>query len=202
MELGLLRTLMDKEFYEDNPAVRHQHNLFSKDVMKIKNVVAKAIEKYQRSVTPDEVEALFYVENPSMTTPSSHPLAKSAIGSPSRTMHATLLGTGSALPERVIDNRYFVDELQLDTTPEWIVSKTGIEERRYVEAGQDVVGLAADAGLSALEAAGLTPDQLDLIINNSEWNEEKREWIVPPFTYKEKFVQLPKLGREYKDMEN
>lgn len=68
MELGLLRTLMDKEFYEDNPAVRHQHNLFSKDVMKIKNVVAKAIEKYQRSVTPDEVEALFYVENPSMTT--------------------------------------------------------------------------------------------------------------------------------------
>lgn len=99
-----------------------------------------------------------------MNTLSSHPLAESAIGSPSRVMHATLLGTGSALPERVIDNRYFVEELQLDTTPEWIITKTGIEERRYVEPGQDVVGLAADAGLSALERSGLTPDQLDLII--------------------------------------
>jgi 3-oxoacyl-[acyl-carrier-protein] synthase-3 len=99
-----------------------------------------------------------------MSTLSSFPLAESATGSQSRVMHATLLGTGSALPSRVIDNRYFVDELQLDTTPEWIVSKTGIEERRYAEPGQDVVGLAADAGLSALEASGLTPDQLDLII--------------------------------------
>lgn len=99
-----------------------------------------------------------------MNTLSSHPLAESAIGSLSRVMHATLLGTGSALPERVIDNRYFVEELQLDTTPEWIITKTGIEERRYVEPGQDVVGLAADAGLSALERSGLTPDQLDLII--------------------------------------
>lgn len=99
-----------------------------------------------------------------MSTLSSFPLAGSATGSQSRVMHATLLGTGSALPSRVIENRYFVDELQLDTTPEWIVSKTGIEERRYAEPSQDVVGLAADAGLSALEASGLTPDQLDVII--------------------------------------
>ncbi len=99
-----------------------------------------------------------------MNTLSRHLLAEPAIGSPSSVMHATLLGTGSALPEKVIDNRYFVDELQLDTTPEWIVTKTGIEERRYVEPGQDVVGLATDAGLSAMEASGLTPAQLDLII--------------------------------------
>ncbi|MHC4879588.1 MAG: 3-oxoacyl-ACP synthase III family protein [Planctomycetota bacterium] len=81
-----------------------------------------------------------------------------------RSMHATLLGTGSALPHRVIDNRYFVEELQLDTTPEWIVRKTGIEHRRYVEPDQDVLDLATDAGLAALEASGLTPDQLDLIV--------------------------------------
>ena len=48
----------------------------------------------------------------------------------------------------------------------------------------------------------MSQDQLDIIINNSEWNEERREWIVPSFTYKEKFVQLPKLGRDYKDMES
>jgi len=99
-----------------------------------------------------------------MNTLSSLPLPESATRSRSHVMHATLLGTGSALPSRVIDNRYFVDELQLDTTPDWIVTKTGIEERRYAEPGQDVIGLAADAGLSALEASGLTPDQVDLII--------------------------------------
>jgi 3-oxoacyl-[acyl-carrier-protein] synthase-3 len=99
-----------------------------------------------------------------MTTLSIFPRAESAVETQQRVMHATLLGTGSALPHRVIDNRYFVDELGLDTSPDWIVSKTGIEERRYAERGQDVVSLAADAGLSALEASGLTPDQLDLII--------------------------------------
>ena len=81
-----------------------------------------------------------------------------------RVMHASLLGTGSALPERVIDNHYFVNNLKLDTTADWIVERTGIEQRRYVAAGQDVVDLAADAGLAALEAARLTPDELDVII--------------------------------------
>lgn len=99
-----------------------------------------------------------------MSALSNSPQVEPSTETQSRVMHATLLGTGAALPQRVIDNRYFVDELQLETTPEWIVSKTGIEERRYVEADQDVVDLATDAGLAALESSGLTPDQLDLII--------------------------------------
>ena len=38
----------------------------------------------------------------------------------------------------------------------------------------------------------MSQDQLDLIINNSDWNEEKREWTVPNFVYKERMVNLPK----------
>lgn len=36
-------------------------------------------------------------------------------------------------------------------------------------------------------------DQLDMIVNNSEWDEEKREWKVPAFTYRENNVNFPKL---------
>ena len=39
----------------------------------------------------------------------------------------------------------------------------------------------------------MTSDQIDMIVNNSEWDEEKREWKVPYFTYREKNVNLPKL---------
>lgn len=39
----------------------------------------------------------------------------------------------------------------------------------------------------------MNQDQLDTIINNSDWNEEKREWIVPNFVYKERMIALPKL---------
>ena len=47
----------------------------------------------------------------------------------------------------------------------------------------------------------MSQDQLDLIINNSDWNEEKREWTVPNFVYKERMVNLPKLqsGRDTND---
>ena len=40
----------------------------------------------------------------------------------------------------------------------------------------------------------MSQDQLDYIVMNSEWNEEKQEWYVPHFTYKEKNQGLPKLG--------
>lgn len=47
----------------------------------------------------------------------------------------------------------------------------------------------------------MSNDQLDMIINNSDWNEEKREWTVPNFTYKEKYVGLPKLQHSPRDIE-
>ena len=68
MELALVRSLMNKEFYDDHRGAKCPNRLFSKDVRKIKETLDVTMEKYQRSVTPDEVEALFMSSNPSMTT--------------------------------------------------------------------------------------------------------------------------------------
>tara|TARA_B100000035_G_scaffold151986_1_gene129488 strand:+ start:4349 stop:5572 length:1224 start_codon:yes stop_codon:yes gene_type:complete len=68
MELSLIRTLMDKSFYDDNRGARCPDRLFSADVRKIKNTIDTAMERYERTVSPDEIEALFMSNNPTMTT--------------------------------------------------------------------------------------------------------------------------------------
>tara|TARA_R100001126_G_C4868840_1_gene171818 strand:+ start:439 stop:1662 length:1224 start_codon:yes stop_codon:yes gene_type:complete len=68
MELALIRSLMDKQFYDDHRGARCPNRLFSKDVRKIKESLDMAMDKYARDVTPDEMEALFMSSNPSMTT--------------------------------------------------------------------------------------------------------------------------------------
>tara|TARA_E500000318_G_scaffold65296_1_gene60309 strand:- start:24 stop:1247 length:1224 start_codon:yes stop_codon:yes gene_type:complete len=68
MELSLIRSLMDKSFYDDHRGAKCPDRLFSKDVRKIKQTLDKAIDIYERTVTPDEIEALFLANNPSMTT--------------------------------------------------------------------------------------------------------------------------------------
>ena len=68
MELSLIRSLMDKEFYEDHRGARCPDRLFSKDVRKIKQAIDTAMDRYERTVTPDEIEALFMSNNPTLTT--------------------------------------------------------------------------------------------------------------------------------------
>ena len=68
MELALLRSLMDKEFYEDHRGAKCPDRIFTKDVRKIKQCLDKAIERYNRTVTTDEIQALFMSENPTLTT--------------------------------------------------------------------------------------------------------------------------------------
>ena len=68
MELSLVRSLMDKEFYDDHRGARCPDRLFSKDVRKIKQSIDMAMDRYERSVTPDEIEALFMANNPTLTT--------------------------------------------------------------------------------------------------------------------------------------
>ena len=68
MELALLRSLLDKEFYDNHIGVKCPPRLFTKDVQKIKSVVDEAMSKYKRSLTVDEVEAVFMVSNPTLTT--------------------------------------------------------------------------------------------------------------------------------------
>jgi 3-oxoacyl-[acyl-carrier-protein] synthase-3 len=71
-------------------------------------------------------------------------------------------GTGSFLPKRVVHNSYF--EKIVDTSDEWITTRTGIKERRMIEPGQALTDLATPAAQRALDMAGLTPDKLDLVI--------------------------------------
>jgi len=59
---------MDKPFYDEHRGARCPDRLFSKDVRKIKQAIDSAMDKYTRSVTPDEIEALFVSNNPTMTT--------------------------------------------------------------------------------------------------------------------------------------
>tara|TARA_X000001388_G_scaffold23148_1_gene15757 strand:- start:439 stop:1662 length:1224 start_codon:yes stop_codon:yes gene_type:complete len=68
MELALIRSLMDKEFYDDHRGARCPDRLFSKDTRKIKQSIDTAMNRYERTVTPDEIEALFMANNPTLTT--------------------------------------------------------------------------------------------------------------------------------------
>ena len=55
MEIALIRSLMKKDFYDEHRGIRCPDKLFSKDLRKIKNSVDYAMQRYNRSVTPDEV---------------------------------------------------------------------------------------------------------------------------------------------------
>ena len=74
----------------------------------------------------------------------------------------SVTGVGSFVPERVLTNADL--EKMVDTSDEWITSRTGIKERRMAAADQFTSDLGAGAALKAMKNAGVTPDQLDLII--------------------------------------
>jgi len=77
-------------------------------------------------------------------------------------LRSRIVGTGSYLPERVMTNRDL--ELMVDTNDEWIVSRTGIRERRIAADHEATSDLAYEASRRALDAAGLRPHDLDLIV--------------------------------------
>lgn len=76
--------------------------------------------------------------------------------------HAMILGTGKAVPERVLTNADL--EKMVDTSDRWIVERTGIRERRIVEPGTPLSALAVPAARRALEESGTDPGDLELII--------------------------------------
>ncbi len=75
---------------------------------------------------------------------------------------AGILGAGSALPPRVVTNNDLA--AGMDTSDEWIVSRTGIRSRHFVEPGVLTSDLATEAARNALAHAGLTAFDLDLIV--------------------------------------
>jgi 3-oxoacyl-[acyl-carrier-protein] synthase III len=77
-------------------------------------------------------------------------------------IHSRITGTGSFAPKKIITNQDL--EKLVDTSDEWITERTGIKERRIAEKGQNTSDLAYEAGKKALKAAGLTAQELDLIL--------------------------------------
>ncbi len=73
-----------------------------------------------------------------------------------------IAGTGSYLPDRMLTNADLME--MVDTTDEWIVSRTGIRQRHRASDDQATSDLATEAALKALEMAGKEPGDLDLII--------------------------------------
>ncbi|MAA64064.1 MAG: 3-oxoacyl-ACP synthase [Alteromonadaceae bacterium] len=77
-------------------------------------------------------------------------------------IYARITGTGSYLPENVVTNKDL--ERTVDTTDQWIRERTGIEQRHVALKDQTTVDLAEVASRRAIEAAGLSPEEIDLIV--------------------------------------
>src|SRR5687768_11984049 len=89
-----------------------------------------------------------------MTPPRTRP------SQPKRTV--SIIGTGSYVPEKVLTNADF--EKMVETSDEWIITRTGIKERRIAAEGEHTSDLAAKAAEAAMENAGITAEEIDLII--------------------------------------
>ena len=76
--------------------------------------------------------------------------------------YSRIAGTGGYLPAQVLTNAEL--EKRVDTTDQWIVERTGIRERRIAAPGENTCDLAEQAARRAIEAARLTPADIDLII--------------------------------------
>ncbi|MCR4292835.1 MAG: ketoacyl-ACP synthase III [Candidatus Kuenenia sp.] len=78
---------------------------------------------------------------------------------------ASITGVGSYLPEKILTN-YALEKL-VDTTDDWILQRTGIRERRIVENGVTTSDLGAIASLKAIENAGISAEEIDMIITST-----------------------------------
>jgi 3-oxoacyl-[acyl-carrier-protein] synthase-3 len=94
---------------------------------------------------------------------TAHAIVKPSNELPSQdTRYARIAGTGAYLPARLVTN---VDlEQRVDTTDEWIRTRTGIRERHLAAAEEQTSDLALHAARRALEAAGIAPVDVDLVI--------------------------------------
>src|ERR1043165_9042786 len=74
----------------------------------------------------------------------------------------SITGVGSYVPAKVLTNAEL--EKMVETSDDWITSRTGIRERRIAAEGEFTSDIAAKAALAAMEDAGIKPEEIDLII--------------------------------------
>ncbi|MES1239765.1 MAG: 3-oxoacyl-ACP synthase, partial [Chloroflexota bacterium] len=77
-------------------------------------------------------------------------------------IRAHVTGWGRYVPSQVLSNADL--EKMVDTSDEWIVSRTGIRERRVAAANETTASMGAVAGMRAIYTAGITPQDIDVII--------------------------------------
>ena len=77
-------------------------------------------------------------------------------------MKSILRGIGSYVPEKILDNKEL--SLKVETSDDWIRTRTGIRERRIASSDQPTSELALNAARKAIEAAQIQPNQIDLVI--------------------------------------
>jgi 3-oxoacyl-[acyl-carrier-protein] synthase-3 len=81
-------------------------------------------------------------------------------GKPRRTV--SIIGTGSYVPEKILSNADLMK--MVDTSDEWITTRTGIKERRIAAKDEFTSDMATKAALAAIEQAGISPKEIDLIL--------------------------------------
>ena len=74
----------------------------------------------------------------------------------------SIIGTGSYVPEKVLTNEDL--SRMVDTSDEWITTRTGIKERRIAAKDETTSDMAAKAALKAIEQAKISPKEIDLIL--------------------------------------
>ncbi|MSU61843.1 MAG: ketoacyl-ACP synthase III [Pedosphaera sp.] len=97
-----------------------------------------------------------------MSSKSSKPFRNPRAEHDYRGRPCSIVGMGAYVPERVLTNADL--EKLVDTTDEWITTRTGIKERRLAAAGEFTSDIATKAAERALKNANVTPDQIDMII--------------------------------------
>src|SRR2546425_6339440 len=90
------------------------------------------------------------------------PLPRATANGNGRGLKAGIFGVGAALPEAVVSNAHF--EERLDTSDEWIVRRTGVRERRWLNGSASLADLAAEACREALADARRSPDEIDHVL--------------------------------------
>ena len=84
------------------------------------------------------------------------------IATATRVTHAAILGLGAYRPKRVVPNAEIVD--QINSTDEWIKTRSGIEARRWAGDDETIVSMSTAASRDALKAAGVRADQVDAVV--------------------------------------
>lgn len=111
---------------------------------------------------------------PATPAPTAAPIGAAA---PLVRCGAEMVGVGTALPARIVPNSELDERLGIDA--EWIVKRTGIEERRSAQPGERLFEFAAAAGAEALAEAGVAAADVDLIVLATTSNEDLMPAAAP-----------------------